>query len=258
MPTESAEPNNLARSSAAVALRQPGEQRLSHVGEESAGSIKPGWSDSAFAPGIPRGKELLQQLVDEAAARAGRENSTILGRLIEPQDIRGKELERTVLIALQSAQRIAAGMVRAGLTTEPRLIAVTCPRPEGRPLARRLAGDCLQRPACECLVVEYQDRRNRLQDSLSPLLDLVDQRRDADDGVVFEQERRHSHFARGRAEEIRERGAGAIDAVPLRGPSELPENRGRIEDVSARPVGPLAIDQPRALQMLEVAKRRAG
>src|SRR5687768_10392980 len=138
-------------------------------------------------------------------------------------------------------------MVRAGLTSEPGIVAGDCLRPEGRPLSRGLPGYRLQSPVCERLVVEYQDGGNRLPDPLGPLFDLVDQRRDADDRVVFEQECGYSDLTRGRAEEIHERRAGAIGAAPLRGPSELPENRGRIEDIPARPVRPLAIDQPRTL-----------
>src|SRR6188474_1747417 len=87
-----------------IALRQPCEERFSHAGKHGAGGVEPCWIDSAFAAGIPRRKELLQQLVDEAAARPGRENRAILRRLIEPQDVRGKKLERTILIALEAAQ----------------------------------------------------------------------------------------------------------------------------------------------------------
>jgi hypothetical protein len=107
-------------------------------------------------------------------------------------------------------------------------------------------------------MVKHQNGGNRLLNSLLPLFDLVDERREADNRIVFEQKRGYCHVPRGRAEEVAKRRAGAIGATSLGRPPELPENRGRIEDVSTRPVGPLTINQSGTLQMVEVTERRAG
>src|SRR5687767_14491794 len=194
----------------------------------------------------------MQQLVDETSPGARRENSAVLRRFVEPEDVRRKKLEWAVLVALQTAQRIRLRVVRLRRTFEPRVTTGSCTKSEVRPLTRAVIDHGRQRwVLCQRLVVEHQIGWQGFDQTFPHLLDLVDQRRNADDGIVLEEKCRYRDFIAGQAEQIDECRAGAVDAIPFRWPTELSQNGGRVEDVAPGPFRPLAVNNSGQLHILE-------
>ena len=83
-------------------------------------------------------------------------------------------------------------------------------------------------------------------------------RRGADERVRLEQKARGDQPPRRQRHQIGERGPLALQAFQLARPAQLPEHRGRVEDVAPRRLRPLAFDEPRQLHQVELAEARAG
>jgi hypothetical protein len=145
----------------------------------------------------------------------------------------------------------------AGLPTEFQVVRAGDTSSLRCPFARILSIEHRQRPVCERFVIEYEDIRNRLHLCRRSPFDLIHQRRQADDGVVFEQKRGNRDLTRRGAQKIGKCRPLPVDPASFRWPAQFPQNRGRIEDVSAWSIRPFAVNQSSTVHILEIAKRRA-
>jgi hypothetical protein len=110
----------------------------------------------------------------------------------------------------------------------------------------------------ESFVIEYpRGRRNFLLPIQSRRSNVVDEGRGRHDGVGFEAEGRHEQPLGRKAQQIAKGGARPIEVLGFRRPSELAQHSGRIEDASARTLGPFAIDQTGDLYHVELTEPRA-
>ena len=133
-------------------------QVLGLVGESGSGKSMTGYSimglvdapgiDGASGTSIPGLEEALKDLVYEPAACARRQRRLILGRFLEAEHVRRKELERTVLIAFEGAESEGGGAVahqverRAEQRTDPRVGWCCCTCPARRTSYRRRRRRC--------------------------------------------------------------------------------------------------------------------
>ena len=83
-------------------------------------------------------------------------------------------------------------------------------------------------------------------------VDVLNERRGRDDGVVLERERRERHATARQPEQIEELRPCAREPRLIRRPAELRQERLRVEDAAARALGPVAFDQADQTQLVDV------
>ena len=121
---------------------------------------------------------------------------------------------------------------------EFRVVTTSLLHSQSRPFARTFLKRRRQCPGHERFMVEHENRGGRLRLFAGSLFDFIDERGQADDGIVLEQERRDGDFASRRTQQVAKGRANAVGATPFGRPPKLPQNGRRIEDVPARPLGP--------------------
>ena len=74
---------------------------------------------------------------------------------------------------------------------------------------------------------------------------------------MLERERGDHELSGRKTQEIHKRGASAVEAIGVGGPSKLAQDRRRIEDVAPRALRPFAVHETRQLHVVELSKPRA-
>ena len=201
---------------------------------------------------LPAREERLKDVVEQLAAFLRAQARLVVALLVEAQHARRKVLERTIDVALDVADRVDLRLARTSRAVvdvtvpgrspdaqfEPRVRLRAPRRSERRRLVRVLSGSSG--------TFERQPAR----------LEFLKKGRARHDGVVLEREGRYRHPPARKAEQI-------VKPRPRRGapvgfvrPSELRQERRRIEDAAPDPLGPVLLDESDESHLVDVGVGR--